>query len=291
MFLGATVKRLFITSFALLLGVLEASQASAQSYSYSQDRIAQGYGSAVTLYDRNHSNEAPAYPAPSSAQSYGFYLHQKPQSSRGQLTWYPTARQRAQGFGMPPYDQAGYAPQGSTSPYRSPVYYQEHSRSRVFYAGANIGLGSTLGWKGVLDHPIVPVWSLTLGKRFDRTLRGDIEFQHHTRAKLSNTKNSEVNYTQYELGANVYYDFPVTTVYRPFIGAGIWGVKAKLSGYQGSRPVDTSSNIKLAFSLATGLSYRFSEAFSLLALLRARYIFSKDDLYNLEGLLGVQYHF
>ena len=291
-FSGATMKKIFITGSALLLWALGTSQVSAQNYSYSQDRIAQGYGSATTLYEQNHSAETPTYPAPSSAQSYGFYLNQKPQTS-GQLIWYPTARQRAQGFGMPPYDQTGYNPQANTaSPYRSPVYQQEQSRSRVFYVGTNIGLGNTLGWKGTIDHPIVPIWNITFGKRFNSNVRADAEFQYHSQAKLANSATMKVNYSQYDLGANIYYDFPVATPYRPFIGIGVWGIKGKLSGrYQLIKRLSANSSVKFALSVAAGLSYKMSETFSLIAMLRSRYIFTKDDLYNLEGLLGVQYHF
>lgn len=287
------MKKLFVTSIAIFCWVLESSQVFAQGYSYSQDRIAQGYGSALDRYQQNHSNAAPTYPAPASAQSYGFYLNQKPQASSGQMMWYPTARQRAQSFGTPPYDQVGYVPtNGYPSPYRSPVYNQEQIRPKVYYMGANIGLGNTLGWKGVLDHPIVPVWSVTLGKKLYPNVRGDVEFQYHTQAKLANSSTMKVNYTQYDLGANMYYDFPVATPYRPFIGVGAWGVKAKLSGkYQSIRKLSASSKVKFALSLAAGLAYRVNESFSLLGLVRARYIFSKDDLYNLEGLVGVQYHF
>ena len=231
---------------------------------------------------------------PTSVASYGFYQNEAAgESSSGKLTWYPTLRQRAQAFGQAPYDYryGNQAVRGTVS--RSGVYREEAPpQKRFFYVGTQVGAGSTLGWKGGAKHPVVPLWGLTLGTKVTSAVRVDLEFLYHTKAKLMDSVGEKVEYKQYELGANWYYDFPRYGALRPFVGAGIWGVKGKLSGYyKGNQQVSGESGLKLGLSVATGASYQVDEMLSLLALLRARYVARKDDVYNLEGLLGVRYHF
>ena len=290
------MKKVFVASMVLILSA--SIEGKAEGYSYSQDRIVQGFGSPVQSVSQpvqQQSGRYPVYAAPVSPQGYGFYQNTSNgyQGSSSNLIWYPTARQRAQGFGQPPYDDAGYVPSaGGYQRYQSPVYKQDAPRKRFFYVGAQVGMGSTRGWRGHLDHPLVAVWGLTLGTNIKPNVRADVEWLYHMKGKLDSAPGTRIDYKQHSLGANFYYDFPTQSVVRPFVGVGIWGVKGKISGqYRRTRDIDVSSDVKLAFSIAAGLSYKVTEEFSLMSLLRARYIMSKDDVYNLEGLLGVKYHF
>lgn len=274
------------------------------NYSYAQDRINQGYH-ATTPYQNMGYNPQDSHmvASPASPQVYGFYQQPIQQNyhanvqSRPQMMWYPTRQQVALANGQV-YTNPVYDMEQDSQPnvYQSPVYNSKAIRQRnSWYADLKLGVGVTMGWKKGFDKPISPVWGIAIGKKLSSTLRADVEFAHHLNGELVDTDTGTIEYKQYELGANVYYDFPVRShlPFRPFVGAGIWGVKARATAtsYNGKRLDTADSNIKLGLSATAGVIYPINEMFSLLAMARARYIVTDDHLYNLEGLVGVRYHF
>ncbi len=274
------------------------------SYSYTQDRVDQGYNAPVPYQYGGYYAQTPrVVPAPASPQVYGFYQQPVQQNynanaPRVQMMWYPTQQQRAaaneQVYVNPAYDM--YQQEQEPNVYRSPVYNSTASRQgKDWYADLHIGVGGTLGWKGDFDTPIAPIWGIALGKRLSPTVRADAEFNYHLKADLVDTDTGSIEYQQYDLGANIYYDFPVRShlPVRPFVGAGIWAVKGKASAksYNGRKLDGADSKIKLGLSAAAGVVYPINEMFSLLAMARARYIVTDDKLYNIEGLVGVRYYF
>lgn len=301
--LGGNMKKLLILGLGL---ITTASFAQTETYSYAQMRAEQGMATHNTAYvNGQYQNGGAEYAAPPSPQLYGFYLQgdQASFSSHSEaaspkpLIWYPTARQRAQAFGQPPYDTQVATEDMDEDDlqklYHSPVYNSKAVRNKKsLYAGFQLGFGTTLGWEEKLDTTLVPMWSATLGTIVQPNVRLDAEFVYHTKRQFLNDKNGKVEYKQYNLGANIYYDFPVRYTAKPFIGAGIWAVKGKASGkYQGSKIQSINSSMRLAFSVAAGVTYPLTDVLNLIAMGRARYIFTDSDLYNLEGLFGFQYHF
>lgn len=297
------MKRLLLVGISLLITTsLSAKTYSDKSfgYSYSQELINQGYMAEKPPVYSNGSYDPNLMPAPAAPQAYGFYL-QQPRSTpdprdaqSSQMMWYPTQQQRAEASGSPVYLAGGYAGEQPNNVYNSPVYNSAVVQRQGHYLDAHFGIGATLGWKHGFDTPVGPVWGLAFGTRFKPLIRGDIEFNYHEEARLAKVKGHEVTYKQYDLGANVYYDFPVQShiTFKPFVGAGIWATKGKATAkHKEAKIVSTDSDIKLGLSVAGGVIYPLNELFSLYAMARARYIVTDENLYNLEGLLGIRYHF
>jgi len=270
------------------------------NYSYAQDRVAQGYGVPVYQNGGGYGGaNTQVRVAPASSQAYGFY--QQPVESnynantpRSTMMWYPTQQQRALANGQvyvnPPYEM-----EEEVEVYQSPVYKSKVvQQKRGWYADLHLGVGGTSGWKGNLDTPVGPVWGIAVGTRLSPTLRVDAEFAYHTKAKLTKTAVAKAEYKQYDLGANVYYDFPVQShiVVKPFVGLGLWGVNGKVTVSRGSKHISSKNhNFKLGVSAAAGVAYPINQVLSLIALGRVRYIAMDDALWNIEGLMGIRYHF
>ena len=300
----------FVTSSFLATAVAAQTYSG---YSYSQDRVEQGYSNPYQGYPQNGYPTASAYdayaPAPTSVQAYGFYQQPAPaapatvpatygRTQQSQMMWYPTQQQRAVASGYP-YPASAYYMQDDMPQQeyvsRSPVYNSKATRQKKsLYADVRLGIGGTPGWGNGFDTPIGPVWGIALGTRLSPTVRVDAEFAYHTEAKLATENHTKVKYRQYDLGANVYYDFPTNAGLgvRPFVGAGIWGIKGKASAvHKGFKIADADSDIKLGMSVAGGVVYPINEMFSAVAMARARYIDTEEDLFNIEGFVGLRYHF
>ena len=294
------MKKLLVFVTSLLATTALQAQTSDQTYSYAQDRVDQGYN-----YPRTYP-QAGAYgvydqsvPAPVSSQAYGFYqqaptpnYNQQQQAvQQRQLTWYPTQQQRMAAYGGSYYENVPQQP----NVYRSPVYNSHAMRHKKdWYADLHLGVGATMGWEHGFDDPVAPMWGIALGTRVSPTVRVEAAFDYHTEGKLASYRGRKINYRQYDLGANIYYGFPTNASLpiKPFVGAGIWGVKGKASAkYRGLKIAGADSDIKLGISVAAGVTYPINEMFSAVAMGRLRYINCKEDLYNLEGLIGLRYHF
>jgi len=226
----------------------------------------------------------PVYAAPASPQAYSFYRNPNTYYAPGaqaarQQAYYAAANPS---YGRPMYNQNSY--------YRSPVYNQQAVARKLFYAGAHVGVGTSLGWPNGLNDLVVPVGGLTIGTYLDDNVRADAEFLYHGEGKLAKLNNGEVKYKQYNLGANIYYDINTGSLMKPFIGAGVWGVQGKTSAKLNERS-SLMSGVKLGLSISAGITRPITDEFTFVAMARARYIFSKEGIYNLEGLFGVQYHF
>ncbi|MBQ3695480.1 MAG: porin family protein [Alphaproteobacteria bacterium] len=298
------MKRSLLFTLCLLIThpVWAQTYDASQGYSYSQSRVEQGYNADRSYQAGAYGNAAydTSVPAPASPQAYGFYQQPTPApysnvtpQRSSQMMWYPTQQQRLEaGLYGASYETA--SAEQKADPYRSPVYNsKEVRRKRPFYADFRLGIGVTMGWPSGLDKPVSPIWGVAVGTRMSPTVRVDAEFDYHTEGKLATEEHRKIKYKQYDFGANIYYDFPVNAALRvyPFVGAGIWAVKGKANGkYQGLK-VSSTSDINLGLSVAGGVTYPINEMFSLVAMARARYIHTDDNLYNLEGLIGVRYHF
>jgi len=276
------------------------------SYSYAQDRVNQGYSAPVPYQYAGYyyAQDPRVVAAPRSPQVYGFYQQPVQQNynanaPRPQMMWYPTQQQRFAAsepvyMAAPSYDM--YQQEQRPDVYQSPVYNSQAVRQgKDWYADLHLGVGGTLGWKGDFDTPIGPVWGIAIGKRVLPNVRVDVEFNYHTKADLVDNDTGSIEYQQYDLGANVYYDFPVRShlPVKPFVGAGVWGVKGKASAssYNGKKLATADAKVKLGLSAAAGVIYPINDMFSVLAMARARYIVADENLYNIEGLIGLRYHF
>ncbi len=301
------MKKYLLATFCLATLSAQAQMApestGSYTYSYAQDRVEQGYNVPVSYQNNAYANPAyvPGNPAPVSPQVYGFYQQPVEQNydanyPRPQMMWYPTQQQRAvasgQMYQMPSSSSAQEMPQ-QPDVYQSPVY--AISQKGSWYIDLRLGIGGTDGWENDFDIPVGPIWGFAIGKKISPNVRVDAEFDYHLKAKLAKTALAKIEYKQYDLGANIYYDFPLQSHVRvrPFIGAGIWAVDGKttVSSKKGTRISSADSDIKLGLSGALGIAYPISEVLSLIAMARARYIMTKEELWNIEGLLGIRYHF
>ena len=164
------------------------------------------------------------------------------------------------------------------------------------YATIRTGFGGTMGWgKGAKD-PVGAIFNIAIGKYLSNNLRVDGEIGYHTKGKLYSRyvgeRKLEIKYRQYDLGANAYYDFPaMSNDWVPFIGAGVWLVKSRASGQNNEVKIASSDKTHLAVSGAVGATYRLNEVFTAEAMGRFRYLFTKDNVYNLEVLLGIRADF
>ena len=213
-------------------------------------------------------------PAPHVAQ-YGFYRQQPSQAVRPQYI-----------IGGNPY-ATPYRPSANNqnSYYSSPVFMKDASQraKKLYYAGARLGLASTSTKKS--GSAIKPMLGLFIGTWADNNIRLDAEFDYHAKSSLK----QKTTYHQYELGANVYYDFPVTqSGWQPFVGAGLWTVKTKTTKHNGATS-SSSSNLRLALSASAGAAYPINEYLTFSAMLRGRYLITGESIYNIEGLVGVSY--
>ena len=232
------------------------------------------------------SQQANPAPAP---QTYGFYRQQPaaqaPYAQGGTQTYY--AAPNRGGYGQAGYNQNSY---NQANYYRSPVYNQQAVAKKLYYVGVHGGVATSMGWPKGMDDLVVPMFGLTLGTYLTNNVRVDGEFAYHAEGKLAKTHRTEVKYKQYNLGANVYYDFDASPVFKPFVGAGIWGVQGKTSAKIDDKS-KAMSGVKTGLSVSAGVKRVINENFSFIAMARGRYIFSKEGIYNLEALLGIQYHF
>ena len=298
-----------ISAFSLILVASVAGSAEAQYYGTYMPNDGQNYGRASVYEDpatqmrRGYQGQQQGYYGAQantaeaveerSLPSYNFY--QEPQETRAvayAADSYGTRQPTAGGAGY--QSRPGYVTSsGVPVYYGSPAYNQNPGfRKRQYYADFHLGAGSTLSIGKGTDTPTAGVWGVTVGTFFKNNIRGDVEFNYHLSGKLAKEGKKEVKYKQYDLGANVYYDMP-TSAYRvkPFMGVGVWGVKGKANGSYKTNDLDLLDGKKFAVSLAGGATYDLSTSFSLYGMVRARYIFCDEDVYNLEGLLGIRYYF
>jgi len=212
-------------------------------------------------------------PAPHVAQ-YGFYRQKSGQAVRPQYI-----------IGGNPY-AVPYrsSSDNQNSYYNSPVFADDAPRRarRLYYAGARIGLSGVFTKSG---NFVKPALGLFAGTWIKENVRADIEFDYHAKGNLK----KHTTYQQYDLGGNVYYDFPMlSSGFRPFVGGGLWLVKKKTTASADSTS-SSHSGWKLALSGSAGLTYPVTDHFSLSGMLRARYIVTSDSIYNLEALFGATY--
>ena len=178
--------------------------------------------------------------------------------------------------------------------YNSPVLTQEEQAARMakkfYYLTFRGGIGGTFGWDNGQSNPVKPIFGLVAGTWANQNVRLDAEFDYHLKGKLSKSGKNQATYKQYDLGANAYYDFePIKFGMTPFIGGGLWLVKKKATGKVKGR--SSSSGWRTGLSVSTGLIYPLTNAFSLSAMLRGRYLITSESLYNLEALFGITYSF
>ncbi len=176
--------------------------------------------------------------------------------------------------------------------YNSPVFTEEtRTRAKLYYLGVHGGIGGTFGWDHGEKNPIKPVLGLIAGTWATPNIRLDAEFDYHVKGNIGKGSQSTKTYKQYDLGANAYYDFPITKYgFQPFIGGGLWLVKKMVTAHEGASG-KSHSGWKLALSAAAGLAYPINENWRLTSMLRARYIVTNEGLYNLEALIGATYSF
>ena len=304
-----------LSTLSFVLAACVAGSASAQYYGTYMPNDGQNYGRASVYEDpaiqmrRGYAGQDQAYYGAQgntaqaveqrSLQSYNFY--QEPAETRAvaydasgygapQLSNYP---QSAGGAGYQAYP--GYVTAaGVPVYYGSPVYDQQQIayKMRKYYADFHVGAGGTFSIGNGMDTPKGGVWGVTVGTHLKNNLRADVEFNYHLGSKLGKEGDKKIKYKQYDLGLNLYYDLP-TNAYRlkPFMGVGAWGVKGKTNGTFKANKLDLTKDKKFAVSLAGGATYDLSPAFSFFGMVRARYIFCDEDVYNLEGLLGIRYYF
>ena len=223
------------------------------------------------------------YAAPNAAH-YGFYGQKSIQGSGPRFT-----------VGGNPYTPSVRINQNSY--YRSPVLTQEAQEAmrakNLYYLGFRAGIGSTRGWSKGRHAPTKPLFGFVAGTWIKPNVRLDAEFDYHLKGKLANTATHQLSYKQYDLGANMYYDFSeIKYGLKPFVGGGLWLVKKRITDRTiATGKTESSSGWKCGFSASAGLTYPITDAFSLSAMLRGRYIVTNDSIYNLEALLGANYAF
>lgn len=228
-----------------------------------------------------------------------YMVYQEPYVARsyGQPNWSYVSTPRS--YPQPVYTN-GYVQRYPQNGYQknpvSPVY-------KRFYLSLHAGIGGTFGWDenkttGEVNNPIGAVLGLSIGAYLKPNVRLEGEFAYHTKDDLYSGKDVYITgkgeYSQYDFGANLYYDFNTHSDIRPFIGLGVWGISSKISSdiqntYGDTR--DTSRSVtNFAVSGALGISYQVNSTVTLEAMTRARYIFS-EDIYNLEGLVSSRFSF
>ncbi|MBQ4472333.1 MAG: porin family protein [Alphaproteobacteria bacterium] len=304
-----------LSTLSFVLAACVAGSASAQYYGTYMPNDGQNYGRASVYEDpaiqmrRGYTGQDQAYYGAQnntaqaveqrSLQSYNFY--QEPAETKAvayaangygtsQLSNYPATSGAAGYQAYPGYVTAAGVPVY----YGSPVYDQQKIayKQKKYYADFHLGAGGTFSIGNGLDSPTGGVWGVTVGTYLKNNLRADVEFNYHMNGKLGKEGRKEIKYKQYDLGANLYYDMPTNAyVVKPFLGVGIWGVKGKANGSYKTNDLDLIDGKKFAVSLAGGATYDLTPDFSLFGMLRARYIFCDEDVYNLEGLLGIRYYF
>lgn len=219
------------------------------------------------------------------AGQYGFYGQQSraganPRYITGGNPYAATPRQSV-------YDN-------QNSYYSSPVFKEEtRTRAKLYYLGAHGGLGGTFGWDNGEKKPIKPILGVVAGTWATPDIRLDAEFDYHVKGNLSKKSEGKKTYKQYDLGANAYYDFPMTRYgFQPFVGGGLWLIKKMVTAQNSTTHKDEShSGWKLGLSAAAGLAFPINDNWRISSMLRARYIVTNEGLYNLEALIGAQYAF
>ena len=192
---------------------------------------------------------------------------------------------------VPPSDQIN-----QNAYYNSPVFKEEvknkKTQNKLYYVGIRGGIGGTFGWDNGQHKPVKPIFGLVAGTWATPDIRLDAELDYHLKGKLSNNSTRQTTYKQYDLGANIYYDFPkIEHGLIPFVGGGLWLVNKKITDKPIVGKTVSNSSWRWGFSANAGLTYPISEAFSLSAMLRGRYLITSESLYNLEALFGAQYAF
>lgn len=187
----------------------------------------------------------------------------------------------------------GYA---DATPQPAPIPMYKPSKPEVvkkYYGVLRLGYGSTHGWSSPFGTPRSVMINGAVGMYLPKQFRADIDLTYHTKDTLYKPQmGRSLDYSQYDLSVNGYYDFNMSQNFKPFVGLGLGFTNSKVSGRMHNGVLKVSDDeTNLAFSASGGVNYYLTTNIALEALLRARYIFCDDDLYNIEGLLGVRYDF
>lgn len=186
---------------------------------------------------------------------------------------------------------------------------QQKQNALSFYVTPRVGFGGTFGWISELDTPYVPVFGVAGGLKFNN-FRAELEFNYRLEGELFNKTVSsgsasakyEMNYSQYDLALNGYYDFNLESKWTPFIGAGLgvakWKItdKASVSTPWGSGSDEEEfSDAGFIVSVMGGVSYQMTDHIALEGMARYRYLSVDADagsgLSNVDAIIGARFSF
>jgi len=164
---------------------------------------------------------------------------------------------------------------------------------KKYYAALRLGYGGTYGWNKPFREPKSVMFNGVLGLYLPNQFRADFDLTYHTKETLYKEEGEPTfDYSQYDLGVNLYYDVNAFEKLKPFLGVGIGLTNSKASGTTQHPALKVSDDeTNLSFAATAGIAYYLNRNVALEALMRARYILCDGDLYNIEGLVGVRYDF
>ena len=214
-----------------------------------------------------------------SKSGYKVYVDSSQRPERVYTRTYPMA-----------YGYANATPQAAPVP--KPLYKAEDTKvAKNYYGVLRLGYGATYGWNSPFKTPRSVIINGAAGMYLPKQFRADIDLAYHVKDTLYTEAGRSFKYSQYDISVNGYYDFNVSQTIKPFVGLGLGITNSKVSGTTRGALKISDDETNLAFSASGGLTYYLTNDIALEALLRARYILSDGDLYNIEGLLGVRYDF
>jgi len=217
------------------------------------------------------------------AQYYGGYYKKQPV--------YQSIEQYPQKSNYRPSGNAPTWKSQSSGTFSSSSFYRNGMKktNKDWYIAPRAGLGATLGWDDDLDNAVSPVFGLAVGHYFGN-VRADVEFDYHMEGDVLSEGDLKIEYSQWDLGANIYYDFDLSKSFKPFVGVGIGASNAKLKASAFFGEVEEDETAFMA-SGAIGAAYHFNDTFALEMMGRYRYLFRDSGIYNLEALAGFRVSF